>query len=74
MSSLPNSTISRSLTAVAGIALLAASLAPGKLSTIGGPELGALFVFLGILIGVYLLFYALTGKWLWTLRSRPGGD
>ena len=71
---MPNSMFSRSLIAAAGIALLAASLAPGNLAAIGGPEIGALLVFVGVLVGVCLVFFALTGRWLWTLRSRPDGD
>lgn len=66
--------IPRLLAATAGFVLVAASLAPGNLAAIGGPELGALLVFLGVLAGVYLLFYGLTGRWLWRLGSRSDSD
>ncbi len=66
--------ISRLLAATAGLALIAASLAPGTLATIGGWGLGAVLVFPGVLIGVYLLFYGLTGEWLWRLSSRSDRD
>ena len=66
--------ISRLLVATAGVVLVAASVAPGNLAAIGGPEVGAVLIFLGVLIGVYLLFYGLTGRWLWRLRSRSDRD
>ena len=66
--------ISRLLTAIAGVALLVAVLSPGTLSAIGGSQVGGGLAFLGVLIGVYLLFYGLTGQWLWRLRSRSDSD
>ena len=66
--------ISRLLVAAAGLVLVAVSLAPGNLAAIGGPEVGAVLVFLGVLAGVYLMFYGLTGRWLWRLGSRSDRD
>jgi len=33
-------------------------------------SLGAFLAFIGIMLGVYLLFYSMTGEWLPKLRNR----
>lgn len=66
--------ISRLLAGIAGVVLIAVSLAPDNLSASAGWELGGALLFLGVLSGVYLLFYGLTGEWLWRLGNRRDSD
>ena len=59
---------SRTLSAVAGILVLVLSTAwpqaiqPSESSMLSA--LGGYFSFFGIMLGVYLLFYSMTGDWL----------
>ena len=62
----------------AGVAVLVISIAivlPQASRILGGAvanTLGALFVMAGIMGGVYLLFYSMTGEWLPKLTKRKG--
>ena len=65
---------SRSLSAVAGLFVLVLSAAWPQVIQPSGSSmlstLGAYFSFIGIMLGVYLLFYAMTGDWLPKLAKR----
>ena len=65
---------SRALSAVAGVFVLILSAAwpevfqPSESSMLS--TLGAYLSFVGIMLGVYLLFYSMTGDWLPRLAKR----